>query len=229
IIDASRGETCDPPDTPAGNNGNNCRADCTVCGDGVQDAGEACDDGNGINTDGCRNNCTIPICGDAIIDASRGETCDPPDAPAGNNGNNCRADCTVCGDGVQDAGEACDDGNGINTDGCRNNCTIPICGDAIIDASRGETCDPPDAPAGNNGNNCRADCTVCGDGVQDVGEACDDGNGINTDGCRNNCTIPVCGDAIIDASRGETCDPPDTPAGNNGNNCRADCTVCGNA
>src|SRR5262245_63783416 len=103
---------------------------------------------DGIDTDGCRNNCTLPSTGDRILDA--GETCDPPGSPAGYNGNTCREDCTVCGDGVTQPGEMCDDGKGDDTDGCRNNCTIPHCGDRILDA--GETCDPPGSPAGNKGN-----------------------------------------------------------------------------
>ena len=38
------------------------------CGDGFEDADEDCDDGNQIDTDGCRNDCTIPGCGDQIVD-----------------------------------------------------------------------------------------------------------------------------------------------------------------
>jgi cysteine-rich repeat protein len=225
IVDGQDGETCDPPGSPAGGNGNNCDSDCTVCGDGVVDAGEECDDGNGLNTDGCRNDCTIRVCGDGIVDAQNGETCDPPGSPAGGNGNICGIDCTVCGDGVVDAGEECDDGNGADNDDCRNDCTVRMCGDGIVDAGNGETCDPPGSPAGGNGNNCRPNCTACGDGATQAGEQCDDGNGNNADGCRNNCTIPACGDGIVDA--GETCDPPGSPAGGNGNMCRANCTVCG--
>src|SRR6185369_603680 len=31
------------------------------CGNGIKDAGEQCDDGNTINSDGCENNCTISV------------------------------------------------------------------------------------------------------------------------------------------------------------------------
>src|SRR5215471_14270223 len=34
------------------------------CGDGVVDRGEACDDGNRIDDDGCDNACRLPVCGD---------------------------------------------------------------------------------------------------------------------------------------------------------------------
>ena len=31
-----------------------------VCGDGVVDPGEACDDGNNVNGDGCNQDCALP-------------------------------------------------------------------------------------------------------------------------------------------------------------------------
>jgi cysteine-rich repeat protein len=139
--------------------------------------------------------CTpVRFCGDSILQTSDGEACDPPGSPAGNNGQNCRADCTVCGDGRQDAGEACDDGNGVDTDGCRNNCTLPACGDGIRNQTC-ETCDgasfPSNAPSSHGA--CRTGacgdpgCTFCGDAVRNGDEQCDDGNNIDTDGCRNDC------------------------------------------
>ena len=53
---------------------------------------------------------------------------------------------------------------------------------------------------------------VCGDGIEDVAEACDDGNTDSGDGCRGDCMkIEECGDAVTDA--GETCDDGnDNPA-----------------
>ncbi len=215
------GETCEPPGDPAGAIGNECRDDCTVCGDGVLDDQEECDDGNADNFDGCRNDCLLPYCGDGILDP--GEFCEPPGDPAGANDNECRDDCTVCGDGQLNGDEECDDGNSDDNDGCRNDCTVPVCGDGLLDPD--ESCEPPGEPAGGNGNDCRDDCTVCGDAIVDPGEDCDDGNGVDDDGCRNDCTIPYCGDEILD--EGETCDPPDSKQPPNGNACRDDCTYCG--
>src|SRR5262245_46264209 len=227
IIDLTHGESCDPPGSAAGGNGNLCRDNCTVCGDGIMNPGEECDDGNGVDTDNCRNNCTTPRCGDQIIDLTHGESCDPPGSAAGGNGNLCRDNCTVCGDGIMDVGEECDDANAARSDNCTNNCTSPRCGDQIIDLTHGESCDPPGSAAAGNRNLCRANCTVCGDGIMDVGEECDDANGVDTDNCRNNCTISRCGDQIIDLTHGESCDPPGSPAGGNHNLCRENCTVCG--
>ncbi|WP_129345695.1 thrombospondin type 3 repeat-containing protein [Sorangium cellulosum] len=45
-----------------------------VCGDGVVEAGEACDDGNGVSGDGCNADCTVG-CPDADGDGSCDVTC----------------------------------------------------------------------------------------------------------------------------------------------------------
>ncbi len=64
-------ETCDPPGSPAGVNGNLCSPDCHFCGDLIVQGTESCDDGNtvdgrcsGPDKDDCRNDCTFPICRD---------------------------------------------------------------------------------------------------------------------------------------------------------------------
>jgi len=93
-----------------------------------------------------------------------------------------------CGNSVVDPFEQCDDGNKASGDGCESDCTLgvpPGCGNDVVNSP--ETCDPPGGPAGGNGNLCRFNCTVCGDAVVDFGEACDDGNGANGDGCENDC------------------------------------------
>jgi cysteine-rich repeat protein len=60
----------------------------------------------------------------------------------------------------------------------------------------GETCDPPGSNAGLP-NECRANCTFCGDGTLDTGESCDDGNNVSGDGCEADCTL-VCDDRKTD-------------------------------
>ena len=70
-------------------------------------------------------------------------------------------DGPVCGDGVMEEGEACDDGNGNPTDSCTNSCQVAICGDAV--ARQGvEQCD-----AGAESATCDTNCTTafCGDGT----------------------------------------------------------------
>lgn len=49
-------------------------ASFAFCGDMVVDAGEECDDGNTVNTDGCTNACNYARCGDGILADS--EECD---------------------------------------------------------------------------------------------------------------------------------------------------------
>jgi large repetitive protein len=56
-------------------------------------------------------------------DASTPDASAPPDAPSQPDAGP-DAQLTVCGDGHLDAGEACDDGNSINGDGCESNCTV---------------------------------------------------------------------------------------------------------
>ncbi len=41
------------------------------------------------------------------------------------NDDECRNDCTACGDGILQSGEECDDGNDIDDDECSNDCEIP--------------------------------------------------------------------------------------------------------
>lgn len=46
---------------------------------------------------------------------------------------------------------------------------------------------------------------TCGNGTQDVGERCDDGNNIDGDGCSAACIPEYCGDKIVN-KKGEECD-----------------------
>ncbi len=90
-----------------------------VCGDGTQDPGEECDDGNNVDGDGCSAVCTDE-CGNGVLDGV--EECDD-----GNNvdGDGCSAVCTdECGNGVLDGVEECDDGNNVDGDGCSAVCEI---------------------------------------------------------------------------------------------------------
>ena len=67
---------------------------------------------------------------------------------------------------------------------------------------------------------------LCGNGTLDTGEACDDGNKANNDGCENTCVAtPVeCGNGFKQGA--EQCDDGNL---NNGDGCDNDCTTGGNA
>ncbi len=219
-----------------------------VCGNGVVEVDEACDDGNDDPTDAC-NGCQPAACGDGVLraDLTEGEDgweqCDD-----GNvfEDDGCRSDCRAarCGDGVLDEGERCDDGNEDDTDHCRSDCRPARCGDEIVNGD--EACDDSngvDTDACTNAcevavcgdgivwagaedcdgaQGCRDDCTLpaCGDARVDDGEACDDGNERDTDGCTTECREAFCGDGLVR----EGVEECDGEAG-----CRADCTLpaCG--
>jgi cysteine-rich repeat protein len=179
----------------------------SVCGNGVVEAPEFCDDGvaNGETTAaGCRSNCRPARCGDGVQDI--GEECDDGNAI---DGDGCTSSCSICGNDTVAASEECDEGAGnSNAPGanCRLTCRVAGCGDGIVDP--GEACDD-----GNtiDGDGCRGDCLgmeICGDGVLDVavGESCDDGssNADSADSCKTTCRAPYCGDGFVDS--GEDCD-----------------------
>ena len=123
-----------------------------VCGDGVQEGGEECDDGNTIDGDGCSANCEIEpvLCGDGVLDA--GEDCDDGNTASGDG---CSATCEIeCGNGVREGSEDCDDGNNADGDGCSANCEIEpvLCGDGALDV--GEECDDGNIDSGDGCDGC---------------------------------------------------------------------------
>lgn len=101
-------------------------------------------------------------------------------------GSSLRAEDIVCGDGVREGTESCDDGNLVNGDGCSNSCSREQCGNGATDTD--EQCDDSNLQ-GNDGCNRFCQIEFCGDRkVQEpLGEECDDGNGISLDGCSSLC------------------------------------------
>ena len=88
------------------------------------------------------------------------------------------------------------------------NCANTVfCGNGTVDPGTTEQCDPP--KPGFCDANCQNVPPKCGDGIVQMGEACDDGMANGTDGiCAADCTAApiVCGDGHVTGS--ETCDPP---------------------
>jgi cysteine-rich repeat protein len=202
-----------------------CDMNCTFaeCGDTHTNtaAGEQCDDGNALLGDGCSITCRFEGCGDGVVDDSAGEECDDGNRVSGDG---CSADCRSwesCGNGVVDAGEACDDGG--ESFRCNADCTESRCGDFVRNSAAGEACDE----GGVDTATCDHDCTApeCRDQVVNAaaGEACDEG-GIDTPTCNRDCRRPECGDGLVNVMAGEQCDAAgETPQ------CDRDCTlqVCG--
>jgi len=121
------------------------------------------------------------------------------DACENHGGARSRDYVPLCGDGVLDPEEQCDNGENnsdLEPNACRSDCRRAGCGDLVIDS--GEECD--DGVRNSFAAvTCRPDCRlpICGDGVVDVGEheqteivfheECDDRNAIETDGCMADC------------------------------------------
>jgi large repetitive protein len=225
-----------------------------VCGNGIVEEGEVCDDGNTSNNDACLNTCVAASCGDGYVWTGV-EDCDE----GGVDTFACNADCTLamCGDGYHNpaSGEACDDGG--ESAQCNVDCTLAVCGDGIVNLTAGEECDDGNTAGGDG---CSASCSVesgywcigepsvcialCGDGMLDPGEQCDDGNAVGGDGCSASCTIeagyqcsgepsvctliddpdpdpdPVCGNGIVE--EGEECDDGNAAGGDG---CSAFCSI----
>jgi cysteine-rich repeat protein len=214
-----------------------------VCGNGILEPLEACDDGNLQSGDGCSQHC----------DPERGWDCSEP-------GQACRL---LCGDGIRDVIEVCDDGNTASGDGCSADCAKvepgwrclvageacgPVCGDGRTLGA--EQCDDGNTASGDGcSSRCLvepgADCasgvcrtSTCGNGILESGEQCDLGedNGRGSgdgQGCSFGCTVEpvceksaggelvcpaVCGNAALEP--GEQCDDGDL---HDGDGCSAAC------
>src|SRR6185503_14848592 len=203
----------------------------TGCGNGVPDAGEACDDGDFTSGDGCDSNCTPTACGNGIRTGA--EQCDDGNLTSGDG---CDANCTVtrCQNGIVTAGEACDDGNGTNGDGCDANCSVSACGNGIVGPP--ETCDdgntvggdccsascqldPPGTPCPLDFNQCtRDECNGAGACVHPIDDSlfcsdfdpCTSGDQCSAGTCVSGASCDpclVCGGSGCVAPTGLTCQP----------------------
>jgi cysteine-rich repeat protein len=200
---------------------------CPVCGDGVVQASEGCDDGNNVDGDGCSLDCLVEGC---VVGT---EVCDGID-------NNCN--------GQVDEGlrvtyylDADEDGYGNNAS------TVLSCSALTGYVLTPGDCDDTDlrrspgvAEVCNDGvdNDCDTvvdnGCSfpVCGDGVIDAAESCDDMNNTDGDGCDSTCLVEAgfacmtepsvcsttCGDGVSGGS--EECDDGNN---NDGDGCSAAC------
>ena len=199
------------------------------CGNNFLNAGEECDDGNTRNGDGCDTSCqleeSIPVscaldtecpsalCRNSVCLCSADEMCKSGEQCIGGVcteqdiqliKENLVAAATVCGNGILETKEECDDRNRRDNDGCSSSCLleIGICGDGVVQTLLGEQCEGQDSC-----QNCRYVSPTCGDGNLDSGEECDEGalNSTTSDAaCRPDCSLSRCGDAILDSA--EICD-----------------------
>jgi cysteine-rich repeat protein len=181
--------------------------ECALCGNGVLDPGEACDDGNVVGGDCCSAECDLEAVGSPCDD---GDFCTIADVCGG---------LGACeGGGARD----CDDGVGCTVDTCEANACSNVPDDASCDnglyCDGAETCDPvSDCRTGSpvvcspDGDVCTDDicdeetdacyvfdpgnpgCVPCGNGFLNPGEACDDGNTADGDCCSSACGFEAAG------------------------------------
>jgi cysteine-rich repeat protein len=160
-----------------------------LCGNGLVDEVELCDDGNLMDGDECDSNCTPTGCGNLIVTAN--EECDDGNL---DNDDQCNSQCGLsrCGDGFQQLSlaEQCDDGNPTDGDGCDTNCTATGCGNGVTSTGEGcddgnlawyDTCSPECKPLGG--------AATCGNGIAEDNEPCDDFNTNNGDTCNATCSL----------------------------------------
>ena len=205
VTSTSTGETTTPVDTddPTTEDGTTAPPEA-VCGNGIVEGDEPCDDGNDDETDECTSMCRKPGCGDGTLQV--GEECDD-----GNQSDNdaCTNACVpnVCGDGIVfDEMEQCDDGNTDDSDACLTKCKNAKCGDGVLWAGE-ETCD--DGFNDDEYNGCAPGCdakasTYCGDGyVQDAYEHCDGQPDLVDVKCTSDCLYDF--SAVSQMSCAKTC------------------------
>jgi cysteine-rich repeat protein len=214
-----------------------CKA--AVCPDGVEDVGEACDDGDLIDGNGCDNDCTLscvvpatdcgspPVC--QLYQCDANDMCELVADPS-QNGTTCGSglECddgaciapgADCGNGILETGEDCDFGTGNNgpNAGCETNCTFSC------------TLSPDSCPDANPCNGVEACATMTFNGQ--TGQRCNAGTPLSdctacSGGLCNGgtCSPSTCGDGCVDAGNNEDCEPPNTPT------CSSTCTdiICGN-
>ena len=91
-----------------------------LCGDGIVDPDEQCDDDGESET--CNADCTLAVCGDGTLNMAAGEECDEGLNNSDTEPDACRMDCRLpaCGDNVADADEECD---GTDDDSCPGSCS----------------------------------------------------------------------------------------------------------
>jgi hypothetical protein len=103
-----------------------------MCGDGIVEGDEICDDGFEGNQpeNMCTPGCIPAKCGDAYVQPSNGETCDDGAFNAAMPGyGQCSTSCvreSFCGDGVVqiEAGEECEPGGGGDGENCGAMCKL---------------------------------------------------------------------------------------------------------
>ena len=160
-------------------------------GDGKDVGTEKCDDGNTANGDGCKSDWSGVeaswVCTGGS--ATTKDTCTFWSSGFYQNDSlNPTAWVTQCGDGLEAGTEKCDDGNTVNGDGCKSDWSSV---ESSWVWSGGSTTSKDTwtfCTSGlyqNNPLNPTVCVPHCGDSLRAGTEKCDDGNTVNSDGCKS--------------------------------------------
>lgn len=174
--------------------GGNCVS--AACGDGQQQTGEECDDGDVDETNGCNTQCTYTC---VSTDPSKDCTATGDECAGSNVCDDAAHTCT----GGTPLGEGANCNNNLGT--CKSSiCTLKTCGNGTVDT--GEQCEPPGTAT------CNAQCqdivtAACGNGTIEAPEQCDDSNTENLDGCDSQCKYEAVV-RLISASIADVASPP---------------------
>lgn len=149
-----------------------------VCGNGIIDTGETCDDENTVT-----ENCAYGLTSCSVCDSS----C-----------HSSAGTVSFCGDGVKDINEGCDDGN-TQTEDCAyglTSCTVCnmscqqqeggswYCGDSSLDVIFGEECDDGNTMDGDGcSSTCKTQSIACSSNMD-----CEEGYSCYESSCVEGCT-----------------------------------------
>lgn len=206
--------TCDSGASSTGtcgwNGWNFCNTNGALCGNGIADGDEECDDGNDVATDSCTNECTANVCGDGYL-YSGSEECDEGNGNGGGCSSAYGSTCTACstscrytvssgdfcGDGAVNGDEYCDGSdvpylwyNGDDSDHAAyaqtTDGTCDALGDTRTDSTTGVTYTCRSVGICNGGSSNGEYCTQSsGIAISDDATVCDYTGG--------DCVMPVCG------------------------------------
>jgi len=165
-------ETCDGLDNDC--DGSIDEGACGVCGNGVIEGVEECDDGGTTDGDGCSSACMVES---GYMCAGQPSVC-----------------TSVCGDGVTAGAEERDDGGTTDGDGCSSACMVES---GYMCTGQPSVCMPVGCPPGFDdcnmlsGDGCETDITTVTD-CGGCGNACDTSNSVGAACTAGSCTYSSC-------------------------------------